>query len=96
MVAVPFRWIPPYEDTLARIERKGTATTPWQVGHGLAPSPGTRVHLMLQGRTRGLVGRGVVRSAPFQAADADRPGTLTTHVIVDWDRLLPLAELDPA
>lgn len=50
---------------------------------------------MLQGRTRGLVGRGVVRSAPFQAADADRPGTLTTHVLIEWDRLLPLTERVP-
>lgn len=90
------RWVPPYEDTVARIQRNGTATAPWQLGHGPAPSPGTCVHLMLQGQTRGLVGRGVVRSAPFQAVDADRPGTLTTHVLIEWDRLLPLTERVPA
>ena len=51
---------------------------------------GTRVHLMLLGRQRGLIGRGTVRSAPFLSADPTRPGQVIHHVLVEWDTLLPL------
>ena len=47
---------------------------------------------MLQGRARGLVGRGIVRSAPFRAGPTDRPGTLGTHVLIEWDRLRPITD----
>ena len=61
---------------VTRVALTGLVTAPWHLGGGLVPAPGTRVHLMLQGHTRGLVGRGIVRSAPFRAGPADRPGTL--------------------
>lgn len=51
---------------------------------------GTRVHLMLLGSRRGLIGRGTVRSAPFLAADRTRPGQLIHHVLIEWETLLPL------
>jgi hypothetical protein len=86
------RWVPPYEHALAAIASNGTLTTPWGIGGDPAPRPGTRVHLMLQGSVRGLVGTGMVRSAPFPAADAARPGTLAQHILVEWDRLLPIHE----
>ena len=47
---------------------------------------------MLPGHTRGLVGRGVVRSAPFRAGPTDRPGTLGTHVLIEWNRLRPITD----
>jgi len=47
---------------------------------------------MLQGSTRGLVGRGTVRSAPYLAADVARPGRVATYALVQWDHLLPLVE----
>jgi hypothetical protein len=68
----------------------GPVTAPWHLGAGPVPAPGTRVHLMLEGHTRGLVGRGIVRSAPFRAGPADRPGTLGTHVLIEWDQLRPI------
>ena len=72
-------------------------TTPWTIGTVDAPPTGTAVHLMLQGRTRGLVGRGTVRSAPYLAADPDRPGALSTHILVEWDRLALVQErIEPA
>lgn len=51
---------------------------------------GTRVHLMLLGSQRGLIGRGTVRSAPFLSADPTRPGQVIHHALIQWDTLLPL------
>jgi hypothetical protein len=86
------RWVPPYEQAVSRVALTGPVIAPWHVGGGPVPPPGTRVHLMLQGHTRGLVGRGIVRSAPFRAGPADRPGTLGTHVLIEWDRLRPITD----
>ena len=86
------RWVPRYEQAAARVALTGPITAPWHLGSGPVPAPGTRVHLMLQGRTRGLVGRGIVRSAPFRAGPTDHPGTLGTHVLMEWDRLRPITD----
>ena len=80
---------------MTRVALTGAVTAPWHLGGGSVPAPGTRVHLMLQGHTRSLVGRGVVRSAPFRAGPADRPGTLGTHVLIEWDRLRPITDPIP-
>jgi 5-methylcytosine-specific restriction protein A len=85
------RWVPPYEHALAQASAHGRTTTRFRVD-GEVPRVGTTVHLMLQGRERGLVGRGTVRSAPFRSSDPARPGTLATYVLVDWDHLLPAEE----
>jgi hypothetical protein len=45
---------------------------------------------MLQGHERGLIGRGVVRSAPFLAGDPAHPGQVTHHAMVQWTTLVPL------
>ena len=37
---------------------------------------------------------GVVRSAPFRAGPTDRPGTLGTHVLIEWDQLRHGPECD--
>lgn len=86
------RWIPPFADALAQVEATGCATLPWLVTTEPVPTPGTVVHLMLQGRNRGLVGRGVVRSTPYRAFRADQPGAMGPHVLVAWDHLLPVEE----
>jgi hypothetical protein len=86
------RWVPPYEHALAAMASSPTMTIPWGIAGGPVPGPGTQVHLMLQGSVRGLVGRGIVRSASFPAADAARPGTLAQHVLIAWDHLLPIDE----
>jgi hypothetical protein len=86
------RWVPPYDRALAQFDAVGSAVLPWRIDGEPMPAPGTVVHLMLQGRRRGLVGRGVVRSAPYAAFHADRPGVLAPHVLVAWDHLLPLDE----
>jgi hypothetical protein len=87
--------VPPYEQAVTRVALTGRVTGPWHLGSGPVPAPGTRVHLMLQGHTRGLVGRGIVRSAPFRAGPADRPGTLGTHVLIEWDQLRPSTDPIP-
>lgn len=96
------RWVPPYDSALRTLAGAGSVTRPWPLrgtagpkAHGCTtatPPPGTRVHLMLQGRTRGLVGRGVVRSTAFAAVDPAQPATLCPHVLIEWDRLRPIAE----
>jgi hypothetical protein len=86
------RWVPPFAQVLAQLEATGSVVLPWLVDAEPVPSPGTVVHLMLQGRSRGLVGRGVVRSAPYPAFRADQPGRMGQHVLVAWDHLLPVEE----
>ena len=89
------RWVPSYEQAVTRVVLTGPVTVPWHLGDGPVPPPGARVHLMLQGRTRGLVGRGVVRGAGFRAGTAQRPGTLGTHVLIEWDQLRLIGERIP-
>ena len=67
----------------------------WPVGDSLSTPVGTSVHLLAQTRMPGLVGRGIVQSASWLSADPNRPGRLTHHVIVEWTKLLPLAEPIP-
>jgi 5-methylcytosine-specific restriction protein A len=85
------RWVPPYEHALAQSAAQGTITSRYRMD-GPVPPVGTTVHLMLQGRTRGLVGHGTVRSAPFRSADPARPGAIATYALVEWDHLLPVEE----
>ena len=89
-------WVPPVAQVMAQLASTGSATCPWSLGpEAIAPRPGAVVHLMLQGRVRGLVGRGVVRSSPYLAVDPLRPGTMSTYVLVEWDRLVPLDDRIP-
>ena len=89
-------WVPPVGQVMAQLASTGSATCPWSLGpEAIAPRPGSVVHLMLQGRVRGLVGRGVVRSSPYLAVDPLRPGTMSTYVLVEWDRLRPEDERIP-
>ena len=85
------RWVPPYDSALAQAAVEGAATTRYRVD-GPVPAVGTTVHLMLQGATRGLVGRGTVRSAPFTSLDPAHPGAPARYVLVEWDHLLPVEE----
>jgi hypothetical protein len=85
------RWVPSYERALTQVRLSGSSTAP-HLFAGTPPPPGTTVHLMLQGGTRGLVGRGTVRSAPYLAADVARPGRVATYALVQWDHLLPVIE----
>ena len=59
----------------------------------LGPAPGPPRAGRL--RLRGLVGRGVVRSSPYLAVDPVHPGTVSTYVLVEWDRLVPVDERIP-
>ena len=85
------RWVPPYERALALAATEGTTTTSCRLADP-APPVGTTVHLMLQGRLRGMVGHGTVRSGPFRSADPGHPGLLATYVLVEWDHLLPVED----
>lgn len=86
------RWVPPYEQALAESWSQGSVTTRFRIEGPIVPAVGATVHLMLQGRTRGLVGRGTVRTAPFPAVDPAAPGELTHYLLVEWDHLLPVED----
>jgi hypothetical protein len=85
------QWVPPYEHALAQVSAEGSARTTYRVA-GEVPAVGTTVHLMLQGRTRGLIGNGVVRSRPFPSSDPAHPGTMAWYVLVEWEHLLPATD----
>jgi hypothetical protein len=89
------RWTSSYEQCVRRCRDEHRVLERSPVGTWQLVPVGTRVHLMVQGRQRGLVGRGTVRSAPFLAADPTRPGQVIHHVLVEWDTLLPLTRRIP-
>ncbi len=84
------RWSLSYDDCVRRCRDDHGLLERWPVRDWRLVSAGTQVHLMLQGRQRGLIGRGTVRSAPLLSGDATRPGQLVHHVLVEWSTLLPL------
>lgn len=88
-------WQGPYEQCVRRCHDDRGLLERWPVDAWQMVPAGTRVHLMLQGRHRGLVGRGTVRSAPFLSADPTRPGNVAHLVLVEWDVLLPLDRAIP-
>jgi hypothetical protein len=84
------RWNPSYDVSVRRCLDDHGLLERWPVGDWRLTPVGTDVHLMLQGHERGLIGRGVVRSAPFLAGDPAHPGQVTHHAMVQWTTLLPL------
>lgn len=89
------RWNPSYDDCVRRCRDDQGLVERWPVGTWRLAPAGTRVHLMLTGRRRGLVGRGNVRSTPFLSADPTRPGQVVHHVMIQWTTLLPLERSIP-
>ncbi|MFE4544419.1 HNH endonuclease [Arthrobacter sp. NPDC056727] len=93
MVAVLLGWNPGVGDTWPGysrvVDELGTAGAhrrAWPVGNGALPAPGADAWLVLHGRTgSGLIGHGVIASAPYAAACVD----------VDFDMLLPLGDQIP-
>jgi 5-methylcytosine-specific restriction protein A len=62
-------------------------------GAGALPEPGADAWLLLHGKTgSGLIGHGVVASAPYLAAGTGPEGEPRTCVDVDFDALLPLGD----
>jgi len=113
MVAVLLGWNPGVADTWPGysqvVDELGTAGVhrrAWPVGMGAQPEPGADAWLVLHGKTgSGLIGHGVVASAPYPAAGrtltwppphpsrtAGGPGTC---IDVDFDLLLPLGDQIP-
>lgn len=81
--------LPLFRSAAAAIEAEGRGTMPWPIVPGSPLGYGHRVHLMLQGAERGIVGWGTVRSAPFLSFTGAQHGPLSEHVIVSWRALLP-------
>ena len=81
--------LPQFRAAAAAIEAEGRGTTPWAVSPGSPLEYGVRVHLMLQGAQRGIVGLGTVRSAPFLSFTGQHNGPLSQHVMISWRALLP-------
>lgn len=86
------RWSTTYSDLVTRTGAGRRALERWTIGSARVPRVGTPAYLCLQGRTRGLLGRGTVCSAPFLSADPRRPGHVTPHILVEWTTLLPSAD----
>ncbi|RAM35600.1 HNH endonuclease [Arthrobacter globiformis] len=96
MVAVLLGWNPGVGDTWPGYSRvvdelgaSGVHRRVWPVVIGAEPAPGADAWLFLHGKTgSGLIGHGVVASAPYPAGAA-------TSVDVDFDVLLPLGDQIP-
>ncbi|MBD1544535.1 restriction endonuclease [Arthrobacter sp. IA7] len=93
MVAVLLGWNPGVGDTWPGYSRvadelgaAGVHRRAWTVVIGAEPAPGTDAWLLLHGKTgSGLIGHGVIASAPYLAGAAP-------CVDVDFDVLLPLGD----
>jgi 5-methylcytosine-specific restriction protein A len=98
MVAVLLGWNPGVGDTWPGYSRVvdelgtvGVHRRAWPVGTGSRPAPGADAWLVLHGKTgSGLIGHGVVASAPYPAAGHGLTGDAC--VDVDFDLLLPLGD----
>src|SRR6476620_5608575 len=111
MVAVLLGWNPGVGDTWAAYSRvvdelgaAGVHRRSWPTGlgtrsgtsTGARPEPGSDAWLLLHGKTgSGLIGHGVVASAPYTVAAPDSSGEPRTWVDVDFDVLLPLGDQIP-
>lgn len=85
-------WLTLFRSAAAAIEAEGRGITPWPAPGDSNLTTGTRVHLMLQGAERGIVGYGTVRTAPFLSFTGPTQGPLSPHVMISWRALLPQDE----
>ncbi|MGN7252364.1 HNH endonuclease [Arthrobacter sp. SAFR-014] len=96
MVAVLLGWNPGVGDTwpgysrvVEEVGAAGVHRRVWPTGTGAQPEPGADAWLLLHGKTgSGLIGHGVVASAPYLAG-------AEPCVDVDFDVLLPLGDQIP-
>jgi 5-methylcytosine-specific restriction protein A len=107
MVAVLLGWNPGVGDTWPGYSRvvdelgaAGVYRRPWpagtETGTRARPERGADAWLLLHGKTgSGLIGHGVVASAPYSVAGPDLSGEPRTCVDVDFDVLLPLGDQIP-
>ena len=107
MVAVLLGWNPGVGDTWPGYSRvvdelgaAGLHRRAWPTGSGAQPAPGADAWLLLDGKTgSGLIGHGVVASAPYAAAGPEHPDHLLGGpgicIDVDFDMLLPLGDQVP-
>ena len=80
---------PGYSRVVDELGAAGVHRRVWPVAAGAEPAPGTDAWLLLHGKTgSGLIGHGVVASAPYPAGTAP-------CVDVDFDVLLPLGDQIP-
>jgi 5-methylcytosine-specific restriction protein A len=100
MVAVLLGWNPGVGDTwpgysrvVDELDAAGAHRRAWPTGTGAPPVPGADAWLLLHGKTgSGLIGHGVVASAPHHAGDL---AGAAPCVDVDFDVLLPLGDQIP-
>jgi hypothetical protein len=81
--------LPQFRSAAAQIQAEGRGSMPWPVAPHSRLEYGTRVHLMLQGAQRGIVGLGTVRSAPFLSFTGTQNGPMSQYVMISWRALLP-------
>jgi 5-methylcytosine-specific restriction protein A len=103
MVAVLLGWNPGVGDTWPGYSRvvdelgaAGVHRRAWPTGTGTPPGPGADAWLLLHGKTgSGLIGHGVVASAPYPVAGPEPEHGTRTCIDVDFDVLLPLGDQIP-
>ncbi|MFP3462255.1 HNH endonuclease [Arthrobacter globiformis] len=106
MVAVLLGWNPGVGDTWPGYSRvvdelgaAGVHRRAWPIGPGIGTGPsstGADAWLLLHGKAgSGLIGHGVIASAPYSLAGPDLSGEPGTFVDVDFDVLLPLGDQIP-
>ncbi|MFU8873239.1 HNH endonuclease [Micromonospora sp. SL4-19] len=92
----PQRWNwADYDEWAAQVQRDGTKRDRWSVGRHVNIAAGSDAWLLVQGKYRGLIGRAIVRSEPYEAEHYSDPDKTTNYVEIDWLSLLPIPDRIP-
>lgn len=101
MAAILLGWNPQrwdwadYDEWIDQVRRKGTARDTWSVGRRVNITAGSDAWLLVQGKRRGLIGRAVVLSEPYEGPHFSDPGKAANYVDIDWLSLLPIPDRIP-
>jgi len=90
----PDKWAWDDHDEEIEQAQKAPVAMNWSVATQ-AVGPGDRAFLLRQGRERGIVASGHIRSAPSPGAHWDGSGTTTEYVDVEFDVILSVEERLP-
>lgn len=97
-------WQPSYPEAIIQLGSMGVFRHRWSVASRAHIAAGTEAWLFLQGTIPGLIGHGIITSAPHREATHSGPSNTQTSgarktalfVNVDFDALLPIGDQIPA
>lgn len=101
MAAILLGWNPQrwawhdYDEWAAQVRRHGKRRDTWSVGRRVNIAAGSDAWLLLQGKHRGLIGRAIVRSEPYEDRHFSDPAKTANYVEIDWLSLLPIPDRIP-